>query len=462
MNIVIVVADQLSFRGVRAYGGRAELPAIDRFFALGTGFQQAYTPCPLCMPARAAFWSGTWPHTTGVLSNGRAFEQSDVPTNLPALGETFAAAGYECVHFGKEHDAGALRGFTRMPQQSAPVEPEPGYPVNEDTFRDRGTAEQACSWFAERGDSRPLRAVIDFNNPHNICGWVGEMARHVSGADTRLPSDLPDLPPNFNDHDLHTRPRSVQYQCCAHNRLAQTQGWKEIHYRLYLDAYEHYSRLAEAEIACVLEAAERTLPAKETIDVFFADHGDAMTAHRGVTKHTTFYEETTRVPFAVMGPGRPAGRMTDGPVSLLDLFPTLCDLAGVNVPEQTRRQLAAVLLADRLRGAADDAARSAASPGARHVVPEWHTEWGFTIEPGRVITDGRWKYMTYAEGGDEKIYDLARDPYEARNLVPAAGDAPEVAGDLSRMRDALREHVDLTNDPFFSLEAVVHSPLAIA
>lgn len=483
-NIVIITVDQLSSRALRAYGGAHEFGTIDAFFRDGTFFDRAYTPCPLCMPARAAFWTSSWPHRTGVLSNGKKFEQGEVPESLPALGDAFAAAGWETVHFGKEHDAGALRGFERVPQGSCEVDPEPGYPVNQDTFRDRATTDQAVDFFAGRaragadgafgGTASPLLAVVELNNPHNICGWVGEMARHVSGEQADFvataggapapgfppvtPTDeLPPLPPNFHDADFETRPRSVQYQCCAHNRLAQTQGWGEREYRLYLDAYRHYTARADAEVARVTAAARAALPDDDTLYVFFSDHGDAITAHGGVTKHTTFYDETTRVPFAFVGPAIEPGRRVEGAVSLLDLAPTLLDLAGIDGGSGAREPEAAARLRASAQGRSlaplltgSPPAEARADDGPRYVASEWHTEWGFTIEPGRMLTDGRYKYMVYAEGGDEELYDLAADPYETRNLAPD----PSAADELERMRAAFAEHIRATDDPFSRLEHV--------
>ncbi len=494
-NIVIITVDQLAFRALSACAGAQEsgagfeatYPTIDSFFRDGTFFDRAYTPCPLCMPARAAFWTSSWPHQTGVLSNGKKFEQGDVPPALPTLGEAFSGAGWKTIHFGKEHDAGALRGFERVPEKEREVDPEPGYPVNQDTFRDRATTDQAVDYFAARaraddgrqGSAQPLLAVVELNNPHNICGWVGEMARHVSGSNTdfipppdgrRTPAfppaigtdELPPLPPNFHDADFATRPRSVQYQCCAHNRLAQTQDWGEREFRLYLDAYRHYTSRADAEIARVLDAARAALPDDDTLYVFFSDHGDAITAHRAVTKHTTFYDETTRVPLAFVGPGIESRRRVEGPVSLLDLAPTLLDLAAIGAgsengePEAVARLRASAQgrsLAPLLTGSSPAEAPAAGrgvADGPRYVASEWHTEWGFTIEPGRMLTDGRFKYTVYAEGGDEELYDLEADAYETRNLVADAA----AAGELDRMRAALAEHIRATDDPFEELDHV--------
>lgn len=455
-NIVVIVADQLSFRGLQSYGGTAAFPAIDSIFQSGTTIDRAYTPCPLCMPARAAFWSGRYPHRTGVLSNGRAFPRGEVPESTPTLGSLFRTAGWETVHFGKEHDAGALHGFRRVPVEPIEMKQPLGYPINADTFRDRRTVEQFVSYMGDRRSTERLLAVVDLNNPHNICGWVGEMARRVSGEQPFVPPqrdpaapgfppdrtdvELPPLPPNFNDTDLGTRPRSVQYVCCAHNRLAQTQEWDDVHYRLYLDAYRYYTGLANTEISRVMDAVRAALPEDDTLVVFFSDHGDSMAAHRGVTKHTTLYEETTRVPLAFAGPGVAAGARVDGPVSLLDLTPTLADFAGIDDP--ALNDMDGISIAPALRG--EDSGTA-----ARFVASEWHTEWGFTIEPGRMLTNGRYKYMTYAEDGGEELYDLAVDPYETRNLAP---DEPPA---LQEMRAAFETHLRGTNDEFHSLDAVV-------
>ena len=491
MNIVVIMTDQLSFRTLRAYGGNERFPAIDSFFENGATVDQVYTPCPLCLPARASFWTSRLPHRTGALSNGRKFTNKEVPATTPSLGSLFSAAGWECVHFGKEHDAGALHGFTRMPWGQTEVEPELGYPVNMDTFHDRFTTDQVVDWFAAResdaAGASPLVAVVDLVNPHNICGWVGEMARQVLGDEAdvippplraasyeatpgfppQTPTDsLPELPPNHKDADFHTRPRSVQYQCCAHNRLAQTQGWGEREFRLYIDAYHHYTGLVDAEIARILAAARSALDMSDTYVVFTSDHGDAIAAHAGATKHTTFYEETTRVPFAVTGPDITPGARVTGAASLLDLVPTLLELAHINDQPAVRNAMTGmdgISLAAALRSGSRMVIERAtaepheeASTPTRCVVSEWHTEWGFTIEPGRMITDGRFKLMRYAEGGEEEFYDLLSDPYEMRNLAtsdPSGGRPPGADRALARLRTALDEHLERSDDPFSSLEA---------
>jgi hypothetical protein len=106
--------------------------------------------------------------------------------------------------------------------------------------------------------------------------------------------------------------------------------------------------------------------------------------------------------------------------------------------------LAGVLRSDHRAAAVSTESRP------RWVASQWHTEWGFTVEPGRKITDGRYAYITYAEGGDEEFYDLSTDPYETRNLVadPTAADA------LNRAREAFDRYLADSDDPFRNLQAV--------
>ena len=125
-NILLIIGDQLSARALRSYGsGYGHTPHIDRIIERGVRFEQCYTNCPLCQPARTAFWTGLFPHQTGVLSNGRNHPVPPVPEHVPTIGATFAEAGYETMHFGKTHDAGALRGFRVAPREQLPVEAEP-------------------------------------------------------------------------------------------------------------------------------------------------------------------------------------------------------------------------------------------------------------------------------------------------------------------------------------------------
>jgi choline-sulfatase len=437
-NILIVIVDQLAAQALPAYGDTyAQTPNIDRVIRRGVRFESCYTNCPLCQPARAAFWTGLYPHSTGVLSNGRKHPVPPVPGDVPTLGALFAGAGYETVHFGKTHDAGSLRGFRVAPLGTLPVEAEPAWPLNNDTYRDRHATTQVVAYLEQRGSDGPFLAVADLINPHNICGWVGEnVGVH---EDVPVPVELPPLPANFETADWEKRPIPVQYVCCSHRRLAQAAPWNETNYRHYLAAYYHYLRRVDDEIGLILDALEARPDAQDTLIVFMSDHGDGIAAHRMVTKQVSMYEETTRVPFAFSGPGvYGADRMVgEALVSNLDLLPTLCDYAGIAAPEGLWGRSLLPWLGE-VRGD---------SPHP-YVVSEWHTEWGFTISPGRMVRTPRFKYVRYVEGDGQELYDVLADPGETRTLV----DDPAYAATLAEHRVLLLEHVEATDDDFFDLE----------
>jgi choline-sulfatase len=438
-NILVILTDQLAWRGLPVYGDRyAQTPAIDRICQDAAVFGSCYTPYPLCQPARASFWTGVYPHETDVLSNGMNWPVKPVSDSIPTIGDVFKTAGYRTVHFGKKHDAGALRGFECAEEKELPVEAESdAFPLNMDTFRDRYTSREAVR-FLDKLEERnpggnPFFMIADFVNPHNICGFIGEFA----GSHVNPPlGPLPELPPNFDFDDFENRPVPVQYICCSHNRQAQTAKWTADNFRHYLAAYYRYLKYADDEIQKVLDALDRSGKANDTLVVFFSDHGDSMASRRRVTKQVDFYEEVSRVPFIFKGPGVKGRHIGGGPVSLLDLFPTLCGYAGIDAPQGLRgKDLSGVL-------------QGAALPERDYVVSQWHTEWGYTVEPGRMLVNKRYKYIKYREGPGEELYDLEKDPGEKTNRAGK----PEYAKELEECRTLFKAYLKETGDNFETLE----------
>jgi choline-sulfatase len=442
-NILLIFADQLAWRALPAYGDTfAQTPNIDRIAQRAVRFTECYTPCPLCQPARAAYWTGLHPHETGVLSNGRKHYVPPVPETVPTVGEALRKAGYATFHFGKQHDAGSLRGFHVEPMDILPVDARPAWPINNDTRQDRDTTVKTVEWLRSYDGDAPYLTIADLQNPHNICGWVGENA----GAHEDVPIDgpLPPLPSNFEDQDLAKRPLPIQYICCSHRRLAQAGPWTERNYRHYLAAYYHYLARVDAEVGLILDALETRSDAGDTAIIFAADHGDGMASHRMVTKQVSFIEETTHVPLLIAGPPDlvPSDRDEATLTSLLDLAPTLCDLAGVQQwgSEQSVSSLWGHSLVPWLQNSAVDG-------GHAYVASEWHTEWGFTISPGRMIRTPSYKYTRYLEGNGEELYDIASDRGETETLISDPDHAPA----LEEHRQLLDEHLEATEDPFYSL-----------
>ena len=444
-NILILMTDHLSPNVIGAYGDtRGATPHIDRIAAQGVTFGRAYTTYPLCQPARASFWTGRLPHETRVLSNGRQHVNGPLPEGLVTLGDVFSRGGYQAIHFGKQHDFGTLRGFelVALEQRPSPTPPHPAWPENRNTTTDNATVQQVEGWLAGRQDERPFIAVADLVNPHNICAWVGENSS-MDGPVTNvpIPGELPPLPDNFEVTDLSRRPLPVQYICCSHNRLAMGAKWTNENYRHYIAAYTRYSTLVDQAIGKIVEALHATPAGENTLLLVMADHGDGQGCHRMVTKQVSFYDETNRVPFIFAGPGvaRRDGVENRPLISLLDLAPTLCDYAGLAQPQGLRgKSLWPILQGQDV-------------PHHAYVAGEWHTEWGFTISPGRMIRTDRYKYTRYPEGAGEELYDMVEDPGETRTLI----DDPVYRDVLDEHRRLLDRHLAETADDFELLDVAV-------
>jgi choline-sulfatase len=451
-NILVCIMDHLSQRALGCYHPQgtsplAKTPNIDALAASGLKYDQVYCATPLCQPSRASFWSGQYPHVTGTLSNGRNHVNQAFPSELATLGDVFQQAGYETVHFGKTHDNGALRGFKCAEViQKIKTEGVPeAFPEHYDSFQDYDTVEKIVEWLGE-DHAQPFLAVADLNNPHDICNWIG-YHNSQNGPTSHVDSGrgLPPLPDNFEIDDMATRPLPVQYICCSHQRLSQAAKWTDLDYRHYLAAFGHYVEKADENLGTIMNALEESGQRENTIVVLMADHGDGMASHRMVTKQVSFYEETNKVPFILSGGHLPKGKNDARLGSLLDLFPTCCDLADLPIPQG----LPGVSLLSHTSAAQNKDGQHGAERDM--VIGQWHTEWGFTVSPGRMVRTKRYKYTHYLEGQGEELYDLIEDPGEKQNLARQ----PEMVDVLNDHRRRLKEYTQQHSDPYFQLEVQV-------
>jgi choline-sulfatase len=436
MNFLLIQVDQLQKRALSEFEKAGKTPNISKILDNGTSFESCTCQYPLCQPSRTSLWTGMYPHLTNVLSNGREWPCKDIGPETKTLGEVFAEGGFKTIHFGKRHDAGSLRGFELDPIGSIPVEEvSPQWPYNEDTFRDEYTTEHAVRFLSTYGYEQPLMMVVDLINPHNICGYVG--AHKGPHLDDPV-DDLPDLPPDFAFDDIANRSVSIQYICCSHRRQAQTAGWTEENFRHYIAAYRHYLQVADGQIGKILAALETNGHDQDTTIVFFSDHGDCLASRGCVTKQVSMYQDTVDVPLCFRLPGNKAGRRYIGGLAeSLDIAPTLCDLAGLEIPSSFDGNSLSPNL------------RSLAPVDRPYAVSQWHTEWGYTVSPARMIRTQGYKYIHYLEDDFEELYDLANDPCETRNIAKEKAYRTV----LGQHRKLLSQYIEKTKDPYHSLTA---------
>lgn len=437
-NILIIICDQLSACALKAYGNTySRTPNIDRIAKDAVQFDHAYVTCPLCQPSRASFWTSLYPHQTNVRTNLPDQGFPAVSDRIPTMGELFQRAGYECVHYGKTHDYGALRGFQVAPQEEVQIErTNPAIKFDYETFLDIDTVKKAADYL-RKDHQKSFLMVADFQNPHNICSYIGE---HENGiGEFPLDRELPPLPENFNTEDMDNRPDFIRYLCCAHRRQRQVSNWTAQDFQYYLYAYYYYLEIVDRQIGEILDVLEETGKDKNTLLVFFSDHGEGMAAHELVTKYGTFYEETNHVPLFYKGKEIIGNRSIKGVTSLLDILPTLLDYAGLEIPAS----LEGISQKKQLTGWKNYTENA-------YIAAEWHDEFtGYTV-PGRMICDGNYKYICYRDKEGlltEELYHIAEDPLEKKNLVKLRRQ------ELVRYRRVLMEHSSMTKDDFNYLKS---------
>jgi choline-sulfatase len=405
-NILFVFTDQQHFGSISALGcEHARTPAMDRLVAEGVAFGEVYATDPVCAPCRSSFFTGRMPCETGVWKNELGLIDS-----LPTLGQWIGdRSDYRRIYAGKWH---------LIDCKTYDI---PGFDVISTGVNCEGnlsdtTITRAAEAYLRRHDrNEPLLMVVSYQQPHDVCGWITLNAdpsaalRHPEIADR-----LPPLPPN-------AEPVDGEPQRVGRKRGSQPSAkapWSEQHWRYYLWCYYRQVEMVDTEIGRLLRTLDETGLADETVVIFTSDHGEGLGRHELVTKSMP-YDETARLPLVIRHPGRVApGRRDDAHlVSALDVFPTICDYAGVDPPAE--------LLGRSIRPLAEG--RDA--PGREYVIAA--CDQG----EGRLVRTARHRYVAFRNDPNEMLFDLAADPGETTNL---AAD-PTHADALAYHRRLLRE-----------------------
>jgi choline-sulfatase len=416
MNFLIVIADQLSPRALPPYGNRVvKAPTISALAASGVVFEHAYCTFPLCAPSRASFMTGVLASATGVFDNG-----AELPASLPTLAHRLRARGYRTGLAGKMHFIGPdqLHGFERrltpdiypagmlwIPDWTAPLsEHLPWYHDMTSVFG-AGVAEsslqlaydeevaassiRAIGEFAGAGDGRPFLLVASFSQPHDPWEVPAEYWNRYEGVEI----DEPRVGPIPDDEvDPHTR--RVREMCGALGL--------EVPRDVLLRARRgHYASISyvDDKVASLLAALEAAGVRDDTVVVFMADHGE-MLGERGDWYKMLFFEPSAGVPFIVNAPHSFAPSRVGGNVSLLDLAPTLVELAGGDVAGLQGRSLVG-----QLRGS---------TTGDDAVFGEYLAEGA--VAPAVMVKRGPLKYVA-SSVDPEMLFDLDDDPDELRNVA---------------------------------------------
>lgn len=443
-NVLIFMVEQTPTHALGIYGNtfsQALTPNINKLASQGAVVENYYVTCPLCVPSRASVWSGLMPHQSGIEANEK-YLVPDIKDEAQTFGTVLKNNNYILDHFGKGHDANTLKDFQRASWTETKFEADERWAYNVDVYGDVTVTNQVIDKI-KKGAKEPFNIIVSYSAPHNIGNYIGKnIGPH---SDLPVENELPPLPPNFKIDDLETRPFPVRYLSGIASRQNNVIGWSEENYRHYLNAYYHYLSILDNNIGKIMAEFEKQPYKDDTLVILTADHGEGMAEHQRVTKHTTFYDSATKVPFIAKGPGIPAGKRVDAKhlASGVDILPTICDFTGTPIPEGLWGKSIMPLLTGEQ-----------SEPLRPYVVSEWNTEWGFTITPGRMIRSENYKYMYYAGGkmGGEEFYDMKNDPYEMHNLI----NDKDYSAEIQKHRDYLKEYSKETNDKIFEYKPLIN------
>lgn len=415
-NILLVLVDTLRADRIAAYGLRpAVSPGADALAARGALFQNAYSPCSWTTPAVVSMLTSRYPSEHGVTD----FE-ARVPRRLPYLPEVLAAGGYETAAVVGNPLLGHSGGFDR------------GYDIY-DTYP--GSVERSLL-LVSAGNSL-LRAGVKLPLHRRVklyprLGLVFPPRVRVGLSDYMRGDEVTDLSLSMLDSlrrkpfflyvhygDPHTPYLHHPYGYLPRPAEIAPERRDEV-----IETYDEEAEFVDGEIARLVDGLEARGLAESTIVVLVADHGEEFLEH-GVWEHGhNLHEQVLRVPLILAGPGIPRGRRRDEPVDLLDVAPTLVDLAGL----------------PRVKGFRGRALFSPRAPGVgAHDRPLLSQVSLATLSKTRQasLLRGGWRYIRYKsrspeKGVREELFDRARDPEELNDLAPAE---PER---LARMREMLR------------------------
>lgn len=422
--LFIAIDDQNDWIGCLGGHPQVKTPHIDGLAARGTLFTNAHCQAPLCNPSRSSLLTGLRPSSTGIygLAPGiRDVEQTKAHVTLP---QTFTQAGYFTFSCGKIYHDGSFKPkdraaefntwvqtggkgrpekpFANLPEPRHPLMDWGPFPERDEDAPDYKIADAAIEVLRGAPKDKPFFVAAGFRLPHVPCYAPQKWFDLYPDATLQMPPVL--------DGDRSDTPRFSWYMHWQLpeprlHTLKERNEWRPL-----VRAYLASTSFMDAQVGRVLAALEATGRAKDTLIVLWSDHGWHV-GEKAITGKNTLWDRSTRVPLIFAGPGIVAGAKCARPAELLDIFPTLLDLA--HFP--ARADLEGHSLTPQLRDA--------------NAPREWPAITTHNHDNHGIRTE-RWRYIHYADGSEE-LYDMQANPNEWKNLAADAKLA-DVRRDLAK------------------------------
>lgn len=454
-NVLFIVADDLNC-AISPYGDPvAVTPNLDRLAKRGLVFERAYCQQAVCNPSRASFLTGLRPNTTGVDDLSKWFRESATGgSTLITLPQHFKNHGYFCQDIGKLfHNMGETQDrrswsidevlFTGSHADDTifkntapkPGEEKPSYkaPVTEahdvlDTaYRDGQIANLAAAMLRDqKGSSQPFFLAVGFWRPHLPFVAPKKYWDLYDAGDIPLPL-APYRPEGAPEIAMHPSKEIHGY-----GLVPQDRDFTEDEIRHYRHGYYAAISFMDAQLGEILDALDDSGHADDTIVVFTSDHGFHIGEHTLWGK-TSNFELDARVPLIIAAPNHTAsqGKKTGALAELVDLYPTLADLAGIKSDQSKRLEGTSLVpvLADPSASVKDAAFTQHQSPF--YGPPSKWIAWGYSVRTERWRYT-EWRNIKTGAVMNRELYDHDADPWETRNVVGAhADDVPALSEKIS-------------------------------
>ena len=427
-NILFLFTDDQRFDTIHALGNDEIItPNMDRLARNGVSFTHAHIMGSMtgavCMPSRAMLMSG---RTLFHLMNAG----TDIPSDHKTLPQALKEAGYKTFGTGKWHNGprAFARSFTdggkiffggMSNHLEVPVhdfDPAGSYP-KEKRFRGKKFSsnlfsDEAIRFLSEYKFDQPLFMYISYTAPHDPRMAPEEYANMYSPDRIKLPENF------MTEHPFDNGEMTIRDE-----KLAPFPRTSQI-VREQMAAYYAMISHVDAQIGRVLGALEDAGHAHDTLIIFAGDNGLALGQH-GLMGKQNLYEHSVRVPLIMGGPGVPSGETRDALCYLHDVFPTVCELTGIDIPGTVEgKSLVPILMVQ------EEKVRDSLFYAYKRVQ--------------RGVRTARWKLILYNVGGKQtrQVFDLKNDPWEMNNLA----DDSAMGGRVEELTSLLKAWMQETGD----------------
>ncbi len=439
-QFIIIMTDTTRCDMLGCYGNTEMItPNIDKLAKDGILYTNAYTCQPVCGPARSALFTGTFPHSNGMVTNS-------VPlgANVKTIGQRLSDNGINCGYVGKWHlDGGDYFGNGICPEG---FEEKYWYDMktyldelsDEDKMRSRQcdtafdenwTADKCYAYrctdkalgFLEENEGKDFFLTISYDEPHgpSLC------------------------PAPFNKMYENTKmPPSINYEDSLENKPLMQRLWagdnidKDVtelnSTSKMLSLFLGSNSFVDEQVGRLMKKIDEDF--SDAIVVFTSDHGDMLGAHRLQGKNATMYKEVANVPFIVRGGER--GKKVTEPTSHIDIVPSVLEHMGIPIP----KILEGKSMLKQIYDVNEKINDYVHTEFTRYEVD--HDGFG-GLQIMRGVTDGRYKLVVHLLDSDE-LYDMEKDPAEMANLI----NSKEYEEVRNKLHDEILEHMNETRDMY--------------